>query len=361
MTNKDKDVALEQFRKEIEGLDGVKGVAWDPIAKEYVALVEKKKDEKDLDPDQLVANNTSLSKSEHGVVEVGHLRAHRQEAEGPANVDGGPAASHRPVKSGAEEQPEEKPWVGTGSVIAVVTDPSKGRWDDSITPGTVVRLSNWHVYVGDEFEMGRPINHPFRGTEVGQLVGAVPLEGAVSVDVAARTVSDSDGWGVIGLDLAENDTEYGRHIVANVTDDHAGMTVTKSGRTTDVTEATIVLVDASVEVDYGTVDEPRMVQIDDCILTTDLGDGGDSGSAVYMTETGALCGIYFAGADATATFPGTGVFMQIENVMDSLGVEPITDWDPDSRPVDYVRSAESPELQQFKDDLVTFIQEWRPS
>lgn len=350
-TRKDK---LAQFRKEVEHLDNVVGVAYDPEEDEFVALVTEKKPENDLPKDQLVANNTSLRKDEHGVVAVGHIKAHFSGGEDPETVEPESRARHRPVKAGAEEQPDGRSWVGTASFIAQVTDPSKGTWTDDVTPGTVVRLSNWHVYVGDEFEAHRPINQPFQGEEVGKLVGCVPLESGVTVDVAARSVSEHDGWGAIDLETVDEGTEYGREVVMDITDTHAGMTVTKSGRTTDVTEAQITLVDASVNVDYGTPTEPRLVTIDDCVLTSDLGDGGDSGSAVYMKDTGELCGMYFAGSDTV------GVFTQIKNLVESFGVEPITDWTADVTPIDYP-SAEGDDLQQFKDDLTEYIQNWQPS
>lgn len=344
---------LAQFRKEVAHLDNVVGVAYDPVEDEFVALVTEKKSEADLPKDQLVANNTSLRKDEHGVVAVGHIKAHSP-GEASETVEPESRARHRPVKAGAEEQPDGRSWVGTASFIAQVTDPSKGMWTDDVTPGTVVRLSNWHVYVGDEFEAHRPINQPFRGGEVGKLVGCVPLESGVTVDVAARSVSEHDGWGIVGLEALDDGTEYGREVVMDITDTHAGLSVTKSGRTTDVTEAQISFVDVSVDVDYGTPEEPRFVTIDDCILTSDLGDGGDSGSAVYMKDTGALCGMYFAGSDTV------GVFTQIKNIGESFGVEPITDWTADVTPINYVPT-EGDDLQQFKDDLTEYIRSWQPS
>lgn len=361
MTDPDRKTKIEQFRKEIEELENVVGVAFDPDAGEYVALVSEKVDEDRLDPSQLVANNTSLSDDEHGVINVGHLRAHSLDHdasdEGELEFDEfDPESSEkfRPVAAGAEEQPGDFRWVGTGSFLAQVTDPSKGEWSEEISEGDIVRLSNWHVYVGDEFEVGRPIHQPFGGGKVGELVGGVPLEDEINVDAAARTISQHDGWGTVGLDTANNGEEFGRSVVENITDEHVKTKVTKSGRTTDVTTARIRLVDASVSINYGSSDNPKPIRVKDCVITADLGDRGDSGSPVYLKENGALCGLYFAGSDVA------GVFSQIENVKAKFGVEPITDWDDEQKPIDRMEEEED-EIQQFKDDLTTYINNWSPS
>ncbi|WP_136601444.1 chymotrypsin family serine protease [Salinigranum halophilum] len=350
MKDAERQAKLAKFRKEVEDLDNVVGTAIDPKTGKIVALVTEKKPERDLPDNQLVANNTSLSKDEHGVVEVGELRAHSVPlaAESSAVV--------RPVEAGAEEQPKNRDWVGTASFLARVVDTSKGEWSTGVSTGSVVRLSNWHVYVGDEFVPHRPINQPFKGGKVGELVGEVPITDGVKVDVAARSVSIEDGWGTIGLETAENGEEYGRRVVYDITDEHGGKTVTKSGRTTDVTTAEVVLVDVSVDIDYGEPGHPNLVRVDDCVITTDLGAPGDSGSPVFLTEDGALCGLYFAGSAVS------GVFSQIGNVRDALGVEPITDWDEDTPPTDYaVDRPTDDDLEQFKRDLVEFVESWHPS
>lgn len=352
MKDAERQARLAKFRKEVEGLDNVVGTAVDPKTGQIVALVTEKKKKDDLPDNQLVENNTSLSKDEHGVVEVGHLRAHSvpMEAESTGVI--------RPVAAGAEEQPKNRDWVGTASFLARVVDISKGEWSTGVAVDDVVRLSNWHVYVGDEFVPHRPINQPFKGGKVGELVGEVPLSDGVKVDVAARSVSIEDGWGTVGLETAANGDEFGRSVVYDITDEHAGMSVTKSGRTTDVTTAEITLVDVSVEVDYGEPGNPNLIRIDDCVITTDLGAPGDSGSPVFLSESGALCGLYFAGS------PVSGVFSQIGNIRSSLGVDPITDWDEETAPADYppeTEDTEDTDVEQFKNDLIEFVEGWSPS
>jgi hypothetical protein len=346
MTDVDRQAKLEQFREEVDGLQNVVGVAYDPERERVVALVSRKLDVADLPDDQVVANNTSLPGDEHGVEEVGDIAAHSLRIDTSEQL--------RPVPAGAEEQPDGRGWVGTGSIIAQVVDPSSGLWADGVSRGTVVRLSNWHVYVGgptDAFTPHRSIRQPFRGEVVGELIGAVQLTDGVNVDVAARSVGPHDGWDVYGLGTANNGDEYGRSVVGTVTDGHAGETVTKSGRTTDVTTARIRYVAEYVDVNYGTRQNPAFVRIEDCVITTDLGRKGDSGSPVYLADDGSLCGLYFAGSDTT------GVFCQVGNIRDSLGVEPITDWKTDTPPSEYGQES----LQEFKNDLIEYIHGWPSS
>lgn len=319
MKDTDRKNKLEQFRKDTEDLENVVGSAYDPKQGEFVALVRKKIPEDELPDDQLVAKATSLSSDEHGVEEVGDLQPHSLPIDSAERL--------HPLPAGAEEQPDELGWVGTGSFIARVTDPTRGEWADDVLRGTVVRISNSHVYVGTEFEPNRPIHHPARGEKVGELVGHVPIEDGVTVDVAARTVSRRDGWEIDGLD----DSKYGRSVVSSLTDEHAGEMVKKSGQKTGVTTAEIRQLNASVKINYGTEKDPNRVRVDDCVITTPLGKQGDSGAPVYLEDNGALCGLYFAGSDAAA------VFNQIGNVEDSLGVKPVTERDRDTGPVDHGR------------------------
>ncbi len=342
MSDSERERKLEQFRKEVENLDNVVGVGYDPNTGEYVALVVEKKSTEELSEDQLVARNTSLSEDEHGVEEVGDLRAHILTIDTSERL--------RPVPAGAEEHPGDKRWVGTGGFIARVTDPSKGKWASDVSKGDIVRLSNWHVYVGDSFAPSRPIHQPARGEEVGELAGCVPLSDGVKMDAAARSVSSEDGWDVYGLDTANDGSEYGRSVVSTLTDEHAGASVTKSGRTTDVTSAEVRQISASLRINYGTSDNPEMIRLDDCVVTTDLGDSGDSGSPVYLKENGALCGLYFAGSSVA------GVFCQIGNIEEALGIKVITDWNSDIPPVDYGRE----DLEKFKNDLIQYIENWNP-
>ena len=73
-----------------------------------------------------------------------------------------------------------------------------------------------------------------------------------------------------------------------------GMEVKKSGRTTGLTTGTVQLLDASVTVGYG---GGRNALFTNQILTTNMSQGGDSGSLLVSGEGNNAVGLLFAGSD----------------------------------------------------------------
>jgi hypothetical protein len=73
-----------------------------------------------------------------------------------------------------------------------------------------------------------------------------------------------------------------------------GMEVKKSGRTTGLTTGTVQLLDASVNVGYG---GGRTALFTNQILTTNMSQGGDSGSLLVSGEGNKAVGLLFAGSD----------------------------------------------------------------
>lgn len=98
--------------------------------------------------------------------------------------------------------------------------------------------------------------------------------------------------------------------VKGFTEPEVGMEVTKSGRTTGVTEGVIKAINATVQVDMGDGEE---AVFHDQIIATPMSQGGDSGALVLDKEKRAV-GLLFAGSDKTT------VFNKISNVMEQLNV-----------------------------------------
>jgi hypothetical protein len=96
-----------------------------------------------------------------------------------------------------------------------------------------------------------------------------------------------------------------------------GMAVTKSGRTTGVTTGTVLAVNSTVNVSYGSCGTARFVG--QVITSAGLGDSGDSGSVVLEQGTNTPVGLYFAGSALS------GVMNPILNVYLALGVFVDTD------------------------------------
>jgi hypothetical protein len=90
-----------------------------------------------------------------------------------------------------------------------------------------------------------------------------------------------------------------------------GMTVKKTGRTSNLTTGRIIAIQATVNVNYG---QGRVARFIDQIVTSNMSAGGDSGSLVTTLDNIAV-GLLFAGS------PVMMIANQIENVRALLRVE----------------------------------------
>lgn len=381
------DSELDDLDAELRAVPNVIGVAKSSTKQRPVALVSRKLPEADLDDDDLVENNTER---DVGVLEISDVRAHAtdpdpdsaaESGDAEPNADAEPDGSageraegddvlydpdaneaYEHVPAGAEEQPSGERWVGTGGPIArVVNDritSANTEWADEIGVDDIVRLSNWHVYVGDpnyDVETRRRINHPYGGRRVGQLDGFLRLSDGVRIDAAARSVTDEDGWGVAELTDPQTGDYHdqpaagplGRNVIRSVGEQLVGTPLVKSGRTTGVTRGEVKAVGARIRVSYS----HGKVVVNDCIVASSMSNSGDSGAPIYVDDgfdpsneqanagivPGALLGLNFAGSDTTS------VFSEIGNVERDLGVEIITDWSGDTPPVEYTPEPVAPD------------------
>jgi hypothetical protein len=107
-----------------------------------------------------------------------------------------------------------------------------------------------------------------------------------------------------------------RHIgpISGATRPTLGLPVRKAGRTTDYTEGTITLVNATVDVAYLTSSGERKARFTGQMIATPMSQGGDSGSLIVARTSGEAVGLLFAGS-AQAT-----IFTPIDEVLDALGV-----------------------------------------
>ncbi|WP_051314714.1 hypothetical protein [Alteribacter aurantiacus] len=90
-----------------------------------------------------------------------------------------------------------------------------------------------------------------------------------------------------------------------------GMQIKKTGRTTGYTTGEIISVDATIDVNFGS---NRVARFHDQILTTNMSEGGDSGSLVTDHENRAI-GLLFAGS------PQVTILNQIEHVKNKLEID----------------------------------------
>lgn len=305
-------------------LENVVGVEYDAESDQVVTFVTQKKPMEELDDDQLVANNLD-AEQKSDVIASGEFRALDANAEEMPRAEGGRQDRHRPVVGGISEMNENGTAATGGPFPARVTDTSKGNWADSVSEGDRVRLSNNHVYADvNKAEFGEAILQPSPydgGTaddKVGEHVGFVPLEDGVTVDLAARSMT-ADHESDVYHELA--DDKYGRSIYR---DDYAalkGTRLVKTGRTTGVTRGDVQGTSATVKVNYG---DAGVFKLTNQLIVSDMSKGGDSGSPVFVDESGAFVGEVFAGSDTIS------VVHKATGMEEAFGVELETSDDTDS-------------------------------
>ncbi|MBW2738875.1 MAG: hypothetical protein JRE64_08510 [Deltaproteobacteria bacterium] len=94
-----------------------------------------------------------------------------------------------------------------------------------------------------------------------------------------------------------------------------GMSVVKSGRTTQTTAGKVIGVDVTLAVGYG---GGKVAHFKNQILTTNMSQGGDSGSLLMSRADQKATGLLFAGSSRVT------VHNNIANVLIALGVEIVT-------------------------------------
>lgn len=221
---------------------------------------------------------------------------------------------HRPIREGVSEINANSTAATSGHYPVRVTDTSKGNWSGVVSEGDLVRVSNNHVYArsdqadfGEETWQPSPADGGNEDDTSGSLVGYLPLEDGVQADIAARsTTRETDGD--TPHEMADSCPTAIRREMPSV-----GETLTKTGRTTGVTQGDVIGVGASVRVSYpvGTV------TLRDQILTEDMSTGGDSGSSVFDADD-ALLGLLFAGSSRVT------VHSLVANAERDFGIEYLT-------------------------------------
>jgi hypothetical protein len=111
--------------------------------------------------------------------------------------------------------------------------------------------------------------------------------------------------------------EEGRQIgiVNQVRPVQLGMRVRKYGRTTEYTEGTVNLLNATVNIAYSTQRGQRTARFVDQVIAQGMSQGGDSGSLVVDASTNMAVGLLFAGS------PQATIFTPIQTVLDALGID----------------------------------------
>jgi hypothetical protein len=308
-TVKEKHGAKIMAKKNVVGL-GVgyketKGVKTDRMA--LVVMVRKKVSIEELKKGDVIPAEVEGVITD--VIEVGEIVALQGRTDRWRPAPGGVSIGHYKITAGTlgvlvrDVETDEALILSNNHVMANSNDATPG--DPILQPGpidggTVVEdtIANLERFVPIQFQLEPPpIPCPVSKIVAGVanffawLVGSrhrllsVVIQQANQVDGA---VAKPTGPDVVSNEILEIGT------VTEDTEPELGMAVKKSGRTTGLTTGTIQLLDASVNVDYG---GGKTALFTNQILTTNMSQGGDSGSLLVSREGNKAVGLLFAGSD----------------------------------------------------------------
>jgi len=323
---KEKHEASIMAKKNVVGL-GVgyketKGVKTDRMA--LVVMVRKKVSIQELkEADVIPAEFEGVITD---VIEVGEIVALQERTDQWRPAPGGVSIGHYNITAGTlgvlvrDVETGEILILSNNHVMANSNDAIQG--DPILQPGpydggTVAEdtIANLERFVPIQFESEPPpIPCPVSKAAAGisnffaRLVGskhrllpvviqqANQVDGALAKPVSSRVVKNE----ILEIGSVMGDTEAA-----------LGMEVKKSGRTTGLTTGTVQLLDASVQVGYGA---GKIALFTNQILTTNMSQGGDSGSLLVSGAGNKAVGLLFAGSDQVT------IHNPISNVKDALKI-----------------------------------------
>jgi hypothetical protein len=103
--------------------------------------------------------------------------------------------------------------------------------------------------------------------------------------------------------------------VSGVKEPALGMRVRKYGRTTEYTEGTITLINATVNIAYNTAAGQKTARFVGQTITEAMSQGGDSGSLIVDATENKAVGLLFAGSNLATIFTPISVVMSELNVV----------------------------------------------
>lgn len=290
-----------------------------------VVLVRQKIPKAGLDPEALVA--PEIDRVATDVVQVGDLWALQSPTDRWRPAPGGVSLGHYQVTAGTfgsvvrDRATGERLILSNNHVLANSNDAIPG--DPILQPGaadggkvdddTIARLER---FCPIEFSTLPPvcplaISVANVANALARVLGSKHRLQAMQSDPTASNLVDA----AVARPLNDNDilTEIlGIGVVGGTTDATLGMSVRKSGRTTGLTTGEITVLEATVDVGYGS---GRTARFDEQIVTSPMSSPGDSGSLLVAGDLLHAVGLLFAGSDQVT------IHNPIQAVLDCLEVE----------------------------------------
>jgi len=287
-------------------------------------LVEKKLSVDALDKDALIPK--VMDDIQTDVIQVGELRALQLPTDRWRPAPGGVSIGHYRITAGTlgcvvrDRDTGERLILSNNHVLANSNDASIG--DAILQPGpadggkvstdtiaTLLRfvpieyttspgtcgIANFYVMLGNMLAIALGSSHRLD-------VSSIRKQAVNKIDAAlARPINDNDV-----LDEIRN-----IGTINGVAEAELGMPLRKSGRTTDFTTDEVRVLDATVNVSYGT---GRTASFEEQIVAGAMSQGGDSGSLVVHEDSRDAVGLLFAGSDQST------ILSPIQTVLDLLNV-----------------------------------------
>lgn len=301
------------------GLREVRGRITDEMC--VVALVRKKIPKAGLTPEALVPKK--LEGISTDVMQVGTLRALATRTERQRPVPGGVSVGHYKVTAGTlggivrDRSLGARLILSNNHVLANSNDARQG--DPILQPGPVDggRVARDMIAELDRFE---PIQFstgpPTCGwaqsfAKIGNAAGKL-LKSKHRVEVfqsdpeASNRIDAALARPLDGVEILDEILEIG--VVGGVAPASLGLNVRKSGRTTGLTTGRIIVLETTVNIQYG----DRTARFEGQIVTGPMSEPGDSGSLLVAGDSLLAVGLLFAGSTQAT------VYNPIQEVLNGL-------------------------------------------
>jgi hypothetical protein len=289
-----------------------------------VVLVREKLPLAGLDPESVIPK--AVAGVQTDVVQVGELRALQSPTDRWRPAPGGVSIGHYRITAGTfgcvvrDRNSGARLVLSNNHVLADSNDAAIG--DPILQPGPADggsvdrdRIGQLERFCPIEFSVDEPTcglasAYASLGNALAELFGAnhwlsvyrADPQAVNLVDAAvARPDADSD--------ILDRILEIGE--VSGTVPATLGMGVRKSGRTTGFTTGEITVIDATVNVSYGS---GRIATFENQLVSGPMSQGGDSGSLLVAADSLQAVGLLFAGSDQAT------IYNPIQAVLDCLEV-----------------------------------------
>jgi len=289
-----------------------------------LALVSEKVPAAGLTPREMVPGKVDGVQTD--VIQVGQLRAQPAPTDRFRPAPGGVSLGHYKITAGTfgavvrDRTSGDRLILSNNHVLANSNDASLG--DPILQPGpfdggraesdVIAHLERFCPIAFNQQPGSCNIadTYAMLGNAVARLLGSSHRVTVLEVDAqAANLVDAAVARPVNDANVLDEILEIGE--ITGTAPAMLGMAVRKSGRTTGFTTGTLTVLDATVEVSYGT---GRVARFEDQLVSTPMSQGGDSGSLLVAVGSQEAVGLLFAGSDQAT------IFNPIQAVLDCLDV-----------------------------------------